>query len=99
MRTKLACAILAGLLLVSPPVLAQDEGGAPTPESEAMAGIERLMRALELLLESIPQFEAPYMNDDGDIIIPRKRLPRDEPPEEAPEHPPGQEDETDSTAT
>jgi hypothetical protein len=99
MRTKLACAILAGMLLVSPAVLAQEEEQAPTPESEAMAGIDRLMRALELLLQSIPQFEAPYMNDEGDIVIPRKRVPADEPPEEAPEHGPEKEDQSDSTAT
>ncbi len=99
MRTNLAGAILAVLLLVSAPVLAEEEGNTPTPESEALAGIERVMRALELLFQSIPQFEAPYMNDDGDIVIPRKRVPADEPPEEAPEHVPGGDDDTDSTAT
>jgi hypothetical protein len=99
MRLKSSCAILAGLLLVSSPVLAQDRNDAPTPESEAMAGIERLLRALELFMESIPQFEAPTMNEDGDIIIRRKRPPEDDAPEETPEGVPGEEDDATSTAT
>ena len=49
-----------------------------TPEREraeqmALEAMEQLMRALELFIQSIPQYEAPEINDDGDIIIRRKR--------------------------
>jgi hypothetical protein len=42
----------------------------------AKEAIEQLMRALELMIESIPQYEIPEINEHGDIIIRRKR--RDE---------------------
>ena len=32
-----------------------------------------MMRSLNLLMESIPQYELPEINEDGDIIIRRKR--------------------------
>ena len=51
-------------------------------EAEDMAreAIEQLMRALELMIDSIPQYELPEINDNGDIIIRRKRRePRPEP--------------------
>ncbi len=42
-------------------------------EEMAKEAIEQLMRALELMIESIPQYELPEVNEDGDIIIRRKR--------------------------
>ncbi|MCH9011533.1 MAG: hypothetical protein IIA68_00535 [Proteobacteria bacterium] len=48
----------------------------------AKEAIEQLMRALELMIESIPQYELPEVNDDGDIIIRRKhRKDRESPGE------------------
>lgn len=55
-----------------------DQGG--RAEDMAREAIEQLMRALELMIDSIPQYELPEINDDGDIIIRRKRrAPRPEP--------------------
>ncbi len=49
-------------------------------EDMAREAIEQLMRALELMIDSIPQYEMPEINEDGDIIIRRKRrTPRPEP--------------------
>ena len=75
--------LVSGALLVAAPTqtLAQDRGDA---ETLARAGVERLMRALELLMERIPQFEAPEINEDGDIIIRRKRPREDDAPDQAP---------------
>ncbi len=42
-------------------------------EQMALEAMEQLMRALELFIQSIPQYEAPEITDDGDIIIRRKR--------------------------
>ena len=49
-------------------------------EDMARAAIEQMMRALELMIDSIPQYEMPEINEHGDIIIRRKRhAPRPEP--------------------
>jgi hypothetical protein len=53
-----------------------------TPEELALEGVDSLMRALELMVEKIPQYEMPEINERGDIIIRRKNPP---PEESAPE--------------
>jgi hypothetical protein len=75
--------LVAGALFVAAPTqaIAQDVGDA---EEVAREGVERLMRALNLLMGSIPQFEAPEINEDGDIIVRRKRPSEDGAPDEAP---------------
>ncbi len=80
MRSHPAWALVAATLMAAPAARAEEPDPGTSIEEEARAGIERLMRALELFLQSIPQFEAPYVNDDGDIIIPRKHPAPDEPP-------------------
>ena len=49
--------------------------GAPEkdPGALAMEGVGKLVRALELLLDNIPQYEKPEITEQGDIIIRRKR--------------------------
>ncbi len=55
-----------------------DEGG--RAEDMAREAIEQLMRALGLMIDSIPQYELPEIEENGDIIIRRKRrAPRPEP--------------------
>lgn len=59
-------------------------------ERLALEGMEKLFRALELFIESIPQYEVPEVTEEGDIIIRRKRRPEGlEPP-----HPESDMDET-----
>jgi hypothetical protein len=36
-------------------------------------GLDRMSGAVETLLQTVPQYELPHLNDDGDIIIRRKR--------------------------
>ena len=49
-------------------------------EDMARGAIEQLMRALELMIDSIPQYEMPEIEENGDIIIRRKRqAPRPKP--------------------
>jgi len=81
---------LAVLLAAATPALADsDERGARTPEELAIEGMDRLMRALELLIQSIPQYEAPFIDQNGDIII-RRRHPAEKPElEENPDPPSG----------
>jgi hypothetical protein len=51
-------------------------------EDMAREAIEQLMRALELMLDSIPQYEMPEIEENGDIIIRRKRRTPDPEPRE-----------------
>lgn len=82
-------AAVVGLALPLAPVmpaLAEETppGTAPqdTPGEIAREGLEQMMRALRLLVESIPQYELPEVLENGDIIIRRKHLqPESEEPE------------------
>lgn len=96
-------AILAVLALVAASALAQPAAVLAQGESEETPGeltaeaIDRLLRALELFIGSIPQYEAPYIDENGDIIIRRKQPEgqRDLPtPDRKPEQP-----EPDTTTT
>ncbi len=84
MRHGLAIWVLIAALAVAGPAPAQapDPGTGDRERAEELAreGFEQLLRALEALLQSIPQYEAPEITEDGDIIIRRKRKPP-EPPE------------------
>lgn len=59
--------ILVGL---AQPALADEKND--NPEGMAMEGITKLMDALGAFIASIPQYEAPVLNENGDIIIRRK---------------------------
>jgi hypothetical protein len=41
-------------------------------ERDLREGLEKVLRAVEGFVKSIPVYEAPYMDDKGDIIIRRK---------------------------
>ena len=58
---------------VPPTLRAAEDDGRGRAEDMARAAIEQLMRALELMIDSIPQYEMPEINEHGDIIIRRKR--------------------------
>ena len=63
-------------------VLADPSGDRERAEEMAREAIQQLLRALELMIESIPQYELPEVNEDGDIIIRRKRRKEGETPGE-----------------
>ena len=76
-----AIGLAAALVLASPfaapgvvaPAAAEESGELEDPGELARDGVERLLRALEALIHSIPQYELPEINEHGDIIIRRKR--------------------------
>lgn len=82
----LGLAAFLALALAAPagPARAQAGGGKnPQTEAEALAreAIEKMMNALDLLLQSVPQYEAPVIEDNGDILIRRKHpAPERKPP-------------------
>ncbi len=93
-RTSAGAAALALLLSLTGPALAQDSGdGQPEQEQQdpgamALEGAQRLMRALEGILQMIPQYGMPRVEENGDIVIPRLDEPgnedekQDQPPAE-----------------
>lgn len=64
--------MFAAVLLAGSPALAADDPPKQDPQALVSEGMQSLMQAMEMLLLSIPQFEAPMMNENGDIIIRRK---------------------------
>ena len=75
MKHRFFTLLIVAAMLTSAPVL-----GAPQeqkdPQTLATQGIQQLIRAMELMLLAIPQFEAPVINENGDIIIRRKHPER-----------------------
>jgi hypothetical protein len=81
---------LAFALALSAPTVARAEEPETSPpswdRSQEMLeeGAKRVIGALELLLQAIPQYEMPEVLPNGDIII-RRKHPEDEEPAPAPD--------------
>lgn len=74
--------VLAGLLLASP-AAAEDQDPMQEFEDAAKGAASRIVEALRGLLMAVPQYDAPEILDNGDIIIRRKHRPEadeDRPP-------------------
>jgi hypothetical protein len=67
---SLCCALTLMLCAANPAFADKRQSG---PEALAQEGLGKIVRALELMLLSIPQYEKPEINKHGDIIIRRKR--------------------------
>jgi hypothetical protein len=77
----LACSLGVSSYVAIPggPALA---AGEEEPGELAREGMERMLRAIELMIEMIPQYELPEVLENGDIIIRRKNPPANEDEEE-----------------
>ena len=71
MKKLLVAGITALITLGTAPVLA-DPHQNKDPHALASDGIQSLLKAMEMMLLAIPQYEAPYIKENGDIIIRRK---------------------------
>ena len=79
MRTRLWIILALGLLL--PCIAARAESLQDNAEeAERLAGLalSKLLRALDLMMDSVPQYAAPEVLPNGDIII-RRLHPEDKP--------------------
>ncbi|MEH6524512.1 MAG: hypothetical protein V7723_00455 [Sneathiella sp.] len=76
MKQVLLVSVMTVFVSMAAPASAQSNDN--TPEELAVEGIAKLMDALGVFIQSIPQYEMPEMNEDGDIIIRRKRSEEDE---------------------
>jgi hypothetical protein len=68
-RSVIALPLFLGLAL---PAAAADADGKETPSELMTEAMSRMVRALEMMIQSIPQYEKPEITEDGDIIIRRK---------------------------
>lgn len=79
MKTTL---LIAALALAAPAAYAAEPPAAPEQAEPPVApeqaqrdlreGLEKMLHAIEGLVKSIPMYEAPTINENGDIIIRRK---------------------------
>ncbi|MCW9032726.1 MAG: hypothetical protein OQJ97_00805 [Rhodospirillales bacterium] len=77
MHKKLFAFLICSVLLGAPSSWAQNQSGPEGTETETPRELigdaaQRLVRALELILMAIPQYSAPELLENGDIIIKRK---------------------------
>lgn len=86
MRRILLALTVTTALAVSAPAFAHPvhDKDAPKDPGALLEGVtEEVFRVLELILQSIPQYAAPEVLENGDIII-RRVHPKPEPPAPAP---------------
>lgn len=76
MKRVILTSAVTVFIALAPPALADDKKD--DPENLALQGITKLMDALGAFIASIPQYEAPEMNENGDIIIRRKNPDKEE---------------------
>ena len=74
------CLTVAVFIMVSTPVISSNLHKAQTPPSQQKKpgdmiedGMRMILNALSLILKSIPQYKAPEVLENGDIII--RRVP------------------------
>ncbi len=93
-RPRLAAALLLGSIgFAAPAALAQDST-MQDAQREAVEGIGKLLEALQMFVKSVPQYSAPEVLPNGDIIIRRIHPDKDDQPEPIPK-----DDGPDSTST
>lgn len=87
-----AALLLASLGFAAPAALAQDTT-LQDAQKQAVEGIGKLLEALQMFVKSVPQYSAPEVLPNGDIIL-RRVNPEKTPP---PEKPKTNDDGTSST--
>jgi hypothetical protein len=86
-RTVLFAAAAAVVLVVSAASPARAQTPPPaqnSPEALAREAIDKLMQALSMAIQNLPQYEMPRLNERGDIIIRRINPPPPKKPGQRP---------------
>lgn len=76
---KLIILFLITVIITAHPKYVEAQPPSESAEELAHEGIKNLMRALRLMIDHIPQYELPVVQENGDIIIKRK-IPNEEKP-------------------
>jgi hypothetical protein len=77
--------VLALMLAAAPMGAAQAQSGQGSPEDLLEEGTKKILRAFELFILTIPQYEMPEVLPNGDIIIRRKNPPEKKDGDPSPE--------------
>ena len=94
MRHALHALLLLGLVAPAPAAVAQtttkpgDKPAQESPREMLEDATRKAMQAFEMMLKAIPQYEAPEILDNGDIIIRRKQPAKPQTPAPADRGPP-----------
>lgn len=74
-------AIIMAAMISSPAVLANSHKApeTETPREMIEEATRQILKAFEIMLKAIPQYAAPEILDNGDIIIRRKHPKKDKP--------------------
>ena len=84
-RTVLFAAALVFFSALAMPARAQTPPPAQnSPETLAREAIDKLMQALSMAIQNLPQYEMPRLNERGDIIIRRINPPAPKKPGQRP---------------
>lgn len=77
--------VLSGLmaLMLSTPTLSYAQSNQP-PDQLIENGVKMILDAMKIFIQNLPQYEAPEVLDNGDIII-RRKQPENENSNEDPE--------------
>ncbi len=93
MRRSWLAIVLGSALVLVPPAWAETQSPAPNapmgPREHLEEATRQILRMLERMMQALPQYEAPEILENGDIIIRRKR----------PAPPPSPDPDTDRTKT
>ena len=75
MRQLVLATLLIGLAVATPAALARaaDQPAQESPRDMLEDATRKALKAFELMLKAIPQYESPEILDNGDIIIRRKK--------------------------
>ncbi|MCW8915864.1 MAG: hypothetical protein OQK24_08415 [Magnetovibrio sp.] len=71
----IACVVLS-LTLSSHVALAQSSQSQPSPQEQLEDAARMVLGTLKMIMSSIPQYEAPVILENGDILIRRKPKPQ-----------------------
>ena len=85
-----AAIVAVAMAVIAAPAARAQESTLDDAQQEAVEGLSKLLQALGLFVKSVPQFSAPEVLPNGDIII-RRIHPEDAP---APSKPPEKDDAT-----
>jgi len=87
--SKMMSVIVTAAMMSLAPAIAFGADPKPAPDARERAaealreGADKIMRALELMLRAVPQYDMPEVRENGDIIIRRRNPdhPRKRPPD------------------
>ncbi len=97
---RLLSVFVLSLALGTGPALGQSGGGGDDPEQMLKDATRQILRAFELMFKSIPQYTAPEVLENGDIIIRRIHPEKEKPVKpETPKKPPDEGEPPDRTKT